>query len=115
MSLLKNPSEWEFIVRNAKTEGDEISSETCIDYYFNTKKLLPKPYDTCPSCGKTMYRRKLYPNAPDKDIMVGGHVESHPLNLFEWILPIYKECNDSKQNLAPFKVKWSKLCPLPKK
>lgn len=114
MGLLPNPSEWMFNVKNAETKDSEIPDETCIDYYYSAKRISPKPTDTCPSCGKTMYRRKLYPNVPDNDIMVGGHVE-HLNGLFKWILPICKECNDKKQNLPPFKVKLSKLCPLPKK
>lgn len=115
MPLLKNPSEWEITVKNAETKGDEISSETCIDYYFATKNLLPKVSDICPSCGKTMYRKKFYSNIPDGDIMVGGHIVSCPLPTFKWILPICKECNDKKLNLPPFKVKLGKLCPLPRK
>lgn len=112
MELLPNPSEWEFTVKNAKTEDSEIPSEVCIDYYYKTKKMPPKSHDECPSCGKTMYRKKFYPNTPDKGIMVGGHVEFYT---FKWILPMCKECNDKKQALQPFKVKLGKLCPLPKK
>ena len=37
--------------------------------------------------------------------MVGGHVESTIIPAFKYILPICKECNDKKANLAPFKVK----------
>lgn len=113
MILSKNPSEWEFKVKNAETKGNEMPSEACIDYYFNTKKILPKTKDICPSCKKTMYRKKFYPNISDEDIMVGGHVASYVLPVLKWILPICKECNDRKLNLPPFKVKLGKLCPLP--
>ena len=50
-----------------------------------------------------MFRKKNSCN--DKDVMVGGHVESTIIPAFKYILPICKECNDKKANLAPFKVK----------
>ena len=97
-----NIDDFEMELKNSETGDDSIPN--ALEYYYKEKYKIPVPSSSiCPSCKKKMFRKKNSCN--DKDVMVGGHVESTIIPAFKYILPICKECNDKKANLAPFKVK----------
>lgn len=100
-------------VRNAITGNSTVPDDTCLDYYFKIKNYhLSVMF--CPSCHKLMFRKRVFPNTRDNNIMVGGHVELVFFPQFKYIIPICKECNDKKQNLRPFKVELDRLCRAPR-
>jgi hypothetical protein len=107
-----NIDDFEMELKNSETGDDSIPN--AIEYYYKEKYKIPVPSSSiCPSCKKKMFRKKGLHN--DKDVMVGGHVESTIVPALKYLLPICKECNDKKTNLAPFKAKRGHLLSLGKK
>ena len=102
-------SEKDVLVKNAS--GQEDNPENAIEWYFNGYTWSSA---NCPCCGKKMYRQKMY--GEKHPIMVGAHVEILNIELFKdnkFIIPLCEECNNKKNNLQPFKVKfgWLKIAP----